>query len=252
MVTELQIEEIAARLHLLSDGQFAQVETVLHQLQLPRDFTRADDSDIVSDVVLDNLGEILRLHHCFSIEAFSKDRFEYAMERVFKQSGVEARLASKGNPGHDITIDSVRYSLKTQADKGIKPGSLWISKFMELGKGDWTDRDEDLEGLRAQFLKHMRAYDRILSLRCLEGGEKWRYELVEIPKSLLQEAGTGTLEMKHKSKQYPKPGYCYVKDSKGKTKFQLYFDGGSERKLQIKHLDKKYCKVHAEWKFVTS
>ncbi len=31
--------------------------------------------------------------------------------------------------------------------------------------------------------------------------------------------------------------------------FQLYFDGGTERKLQIKHLLKSLCVVHAEWKF---
>jgi hypothetical protein len=128
-----------------------------------------------------------------------------------------------------------------------------ISKFMELGKGDWSDKEEDLIGLREQFFHHMRNYDRILSLRRLPTSKKstWRYELVEIPKSVLEEARNGTLRMVHASKQSPKPGYCDVRDAKGKNKFQLYFDGGTERKLQIKGLDKSLCTVHAEWEFET-
>jgi type II restriction enzyme len=80
----------------------------------------------------------------------------------------------------------------------------------------------------------------------------WRYELVEIPKSLLEKAAGGRLEMMHGSKQSPKPGYCHVTDETGRVMFQLYFDGGTERKLQIKKLDKSLCTVHAEWKFQRS
>ena len=53
-----------------------------------------------------------------------------------------------------------------------------------------------------------------------------------------------------KSKQKPKPGYCNISEATGKgNKFQLYFDGGTERKLQIKNLQKKYCVLVAKWKF---
>jgi type II restriction enzyme len=80
-------------------------------------------------------------------------------------------------------------------------------------------------------------------------GKRWRYELVEIPKSLLMEAERGTLVMMEKSRQTPKPGYCHVTNELGGTKFDLYFDGGTERKLQIKNLDKSLCPVHATWSF---
>jgi len=111
--------------------------------------------------------------------------------------------------------------------------------------------ENDLTGLREQFFFHMLSYDRILSLRRLPTKEKLvcHYELVEIPKSLLEEAKNGRLVMVQKSRQTPKPGYCYVNDKNGKEKFQLYFDGGTERKLQIKNLDKSFCIVHAEWRF---
>ena len=41
-------------------------------------------------------------------------------------------------------------------------------------------------------------------------------------------------------------------DADGNIKFQLYFDGGTERKLQIKHLRKDLCVVHAQWEFATA
>jgi type II restriction enzyme len=163
-----------------------------------------------------------------------------------------AELAPKGNPGHDITIDRIPCSLKTQADANIKEDTLHISKFMELGKGRWSARVKDLEGLRDQFFAHMTAYDRIFSLRCLSKDPKhWQYELVEIPKSLLEEAKDGKLSIRSQSTQSPKPGYCDVTNPYGGLKYQLYFDGGTERKLQIKNLRKDLCIVHATWAFST-
>lgn len=74
---------------------------------------------------------------------------------VLKLSGYNAQLAPKGNPGHDVTVYAVQMSLKTRADKNIKEDSIWVSKFMELGKGDWGDNPADLNGLRSQYLAHM-------------------------------------------------------------------------------------------------
>jgi Type II site-specific deoxyribonuclease len=90
--------------------------------------------------------------------------------------------------------------------------------------------------------RHMESYDRILSLRWLRSARtySWHYELVEIPKSLLLEAQNGVLRIRHNSRQFPKPAYYDVMDSKGVGKFQLYFDVGGERKLQIKGLKKTY------------
>jgi len=157
--------------------------------------------------------------------------------------------APPGNPGHDIKIDDVPFSLKTQADKNIREDLIWISKFMEMGKGEWTDKPAQLIGLRQLFLDHMKQYDGILTLRCLKKKPFWKYELVEIPKSLLQKSLTGKLEMMTGSVQNPKPGYCRVFDKFGELLFNLYFDGGSERKLQVKDLLKKHCTVHATWQF---
>ena len=122
---------------------------------------------------------------------------------------------------------------------------------MELGKDNWSDKPEELVGLRSSFIKHLKNYDCILTLRAIKKAPHWKYELVEIPKKLLLKSKHGKLEMKLKSKQYPKPGYCYVYDG-DKQVYQLYFDAGRECKLQIKNLLKEYCNVWATWSFTMS
>jgi hypothetical protein len=232
----------------LTAGQLHWMKRVVNVFLAEHRYTLSK-SDLFDDVVLQNFGDAMRVHHSFSAEPFSKDKFEYVLVSVLKMSGHTAALAPKGNPGHDATVDGVRLSLKTQADRGIKPNVLWISKFMELGKGYWTDDPEQLKGLRDQFLEHMKSYDRILSLRTLYAGPRWRCELVEIPKQVFDLARSGTFEMMIDSRQYPKPGYCHVRKEDGSTIFDLYFDGGTERKLQIKNLYKEYCSVHAVWEY---
>lgn len=240
------LQQLAARLDTLTPSQRRWVEAVIHQFQLPHTFRRNPISDLITDGVLEGLGDALRIHHAFSRQALSKDRFEFALERVLQQSGVHAALAnSRTNRGHDITVGNQRISLKTEAAATIKADSLHISKFMELGRGAW-----ELPLLRDLFLEHMQAYDRILQFRCIgQGPERYHYELVEIPKALFQEAQQARLEIREDSRQNPKPGYGYVTDPRGNQKFALYFDGGTERKLQIKGIRKDLCVQHATWVF---
>jgi len=249
----LRVDKLSAALRELTRPQFDFIESVVEQFRQPFiTISRHPQSDLVDECLLRDFGDVLRIHHCFSKEALSKDRFEYAFERILNQCGKHAVLSAKGNPGHDITIEGVPCSLKTQADANIKSDILHISKFMELGKGHWSARVKDLEGLREQFFVHMNSYERIFSLRCLsKGPARWHYELVEIPKALLEESADGKLSIRRTSKQSPKPGYCDVADPSGGVKYQLYFDGGTERKLQIKNLRKDLCTVHATWIFAT-
>jgi hypothetical protein len=118
-----------------------------------------------------------------------------------------------------------------------------------LGGGSWGSNPDDLVGLRNQFLAHLAKYERIFTLRTLSRAPDWKYELVEIPKTILERASSGRLEMMMTSTQLPKPGYCYVSDDEGALMYELYFDGGGERKLQVKKLLKSFCKVHATWAF---
>jgi hypothetical protein len=237
---------LAAQLLKLSGSQLEWVQGVIDQFQLPAQYNRNNLSDVVTDEVLERIGDALRIHHAFSRQALSKDRFEFALERALKLSGIDAELAiSRTNRGHDITIGSVPVSLKTEAANAIKRDSIHISKWMELGRGEWR-----LELLRQLFLDHMNGYDRIFTMRRLQPGpERYEYEFVEIPKALMLEAANCQLIIQEGSKQNPKPGYGNVHDPAGLLKYALYFDGGTERKLQIKSLRKSLCVVHASWEF---
>lgn len=249
MTREEKIKQLIAQIPGLSDYRLSLVQNMVSVFSQPWTIWRVADSDIISESALLDFGDVLRMHHCSSREPFSKDKFEFALEAVLKVSGAAAELAPRGKRGYDIKITGHNVSLKTEAAKGIRDDMLHISKFMELGGGQWGDDPNDLVGLRQQFLKNLAGIDRILVLRALRKGEPdYLYELVEIPKNLLEKASTGRFEMKTESTQYPKPGYCYV-ESFRELLFSLYFDGGGERKLQIKNLKKELCKVHAVWQF---
>lgn len=243
---EQAVRSVSQAINALTPSQLDLVSAMIRQFDLPREFHRKTDSDFVTPAALDMLGDALRIQHAFSRQALSKDRFEFALERSLNRAGVQAELVeNRTNRGHDITIQGVPVSLKTQADAGIRVDSLHISKFMELGKGPWK-----LPVLRDMFLAHMRSYERIFQFRCLLPGPTAHfYELVEIPKKLMLEGANAELVTQRRSRQKPKPGYGYVREADGKLKFALYFDGGTERKLQIKALRKDLCIVHATWRF---
>lgn len=248
------VARLIAAVKDLRPDQIERVEAFARALKEPPICTFSGSHFATEDFAF-RFGDVLRLHHHFSAEPFTKDKFEHAMVAVLNQTGHRAELARRGNRGHDLTVDGQRWSLKTQADRAIKRQFLHISKFMELGKGKW-DSEEDLPGLRDQFLHHMEGYDRIFSLRCFRTPMQtdtiqYEYELVEIPKALLQRAAHGEFRYMHASPQTPKPGYCDVK-RKDLLLFQLYFDGGTERKLQIRDLGKAFCTVHATWRLTVT
>lgn len=249
MTREAKIARLLAAIPGLSDYRLGLIQSVVQVFSQPWTIKRLSDSDIISEAALMDFGDVLRIHHCFSREPFSKDKFEFALEAVLRGASVAAELAPRGRRGYDIKISGNNVSLKTEAAKAIRIDLLHISKFMELGGGQWGNDPNDLIGLRQQFLDNLAGIDRIFVLRALRKCEPdYLYELVEIPKVLLEQASAGRFEMRTESAQFPKPGYCFVERA-GELLFSLYFDGGGERKLQIKNLRKEWCKVHASWQF---
>lgn len=241
------INDITLELPALDIGYLRLLKDIAEILQRDVAVT-ADGEGPFTEAFARHFAGVLLVHHALSEEPFTKDKFEHAMVRVLNEADLHARLSPRGHPGHDLTVGTEKWSLKTQADKSLNLNALHISKFMEMGKGEWTNATS-LAGLRQRMLDHLANYDRIFSLRHKIIGDERYYELVEIPKALLLEAENGELEMMMGSTQNPKPGYCRVNDEHGNIKFQLYFDGGTERKLQIKHLRKDLCRVRASWQF---
>lgn len=257
-LTDLR-ENLVKRVAGMNEGQLGLVSMIVDTFSQPITSSRNPSSDVVDAAVLEAFGDLLKLHHSLSAAYLDKTRFEVALERILRKLGRKVeRPASRTNRGHDITVNGSHWSLKTHGDSGIKTDSLFISKFMELGGGQWGNRAlTDLGGLRDQFLHHLEGYDRIFQLRYFRkvgsvNTETHSYELVEIPKTLMLQAKTGTLSWAERSRTNPRCGYCTVADPSGTTMFRLYFDGGGERKLQIKDLRKAACIVHATWEFDTT
>lgn len=248
-LSEKEINKIVDALSRLTPAQQEWIKSAIDMFGAACQFERSHNSDVVTDSVLINLGDRLLSHHAGSRQALSKDRFEFAFESALNASGIAAQLVkSRTNRGHDITIQGIPVSLKTEAAANIRDEFIHVSKWMELGRGEW-----ELPLLLDLFIEHMKSYARIFTLRRLkDDGSKIRYELVEIPKALLLEAANCELEVCANSRQNPKPGYGYVNDTMGQLKYALYFDGGTERKLQIKNLRKDLCKVHATWIFTST
>jgi len=153
-ITEKEIGEIVDALRRLTPTQQQWIKATILAFGAPRKYWRASDSDTITQAVLDNLGDRLLSHHAMSRQALSKDRFEFALEAALNDSGIPAQLVkSRTNRGHDITIAGIPVSLKTEAAANIKEDSIHVSKWMELGKGEWK-----LSLLRDMFLEHMRSY----------------------------------------------------------------------------------------------
>lgn len=253
---EERVTRLITYLPQLSEGQLIWVERIVYQFTRPKTFTRLSLGNIIlNESILEDFGDALRIHHCFTDEPFTKDKFEYVLVNILNYYGLEAEKSSYNTPGADIKIGGEKFSLKTQADRRLLINSINIHKYMELRKGEWTDKEIHLKGLTEQFLNHLNNYDRVLVLRNIgkptPANPHWKYELIEIPKKLLEEVKDGVYEMMTDSIQSPKPGYCRVIDAKTNSlKYELYFDGGSERKLKINNIDKSLCVIHATWEFI--
>ncbi len=239
----------------LSPDQFAWVESLVTALGNPVRTYRNPASDVfTSDRLLGLFSLHLITHHTLSVQPFKQEKFEYALRQVMTAAGRSAALAaSRTNPGRDITVDGVGWSLKSAADKAIRRDHIDLTKWMELGKGTWTNRVSELVAQCGRFIAHLGGYDRVLVLRRLTpaGGIGIEYEVIEIPKSILLRASGGRFKLSTKSKQATAvPGTCTVSDQSG-VMYQLYFDGGGERKLKLQHLRRDLCIHHATWEFGT-
>ncbi len=249
-----EVERLVEAISRLSAWQRDYVARIVAGLNIPVQGEACPDSDIATPDFLEAMADVLRGHHVTSSRPLGKELFEHALAAVLVDLGHAAKLSPRGIPGADLEVDGFPWSLKTEGSQTIRRDQLHISKMMELGKGAWQT-EQDLGNLRNRMLDHLGGYDRIFSLRYLSGAKSRRdqgeheYELVEIPKTLLQRSAGQPCSMHSGSRQTPKPGVCRVVGDDGRLEFELYFDGGTERKLQIRKLRIDLCVVHARWKF---
>jgi type II restriction enzyme len=236
----------------LSTDQQSLLLGIAIDLARPMDAWRNPRSNVITtDRMLLRIGDYLKTHHALSNEPFKKEKFEYALEKVLKESGIDALRSNSRTDPFDLVVNREKWSLKTQANRDINRQKIWISKMMELGAG-WDHSEESLRKTLDFIMAKIAGTDRIFTLRCLLPNDVTRheYELLEIPKSLLVQAPSGLLYVSPKSRVTPPAAYCRVQDGQG-VMFDLYFDGGGEQKLHVKDLRIDLCERHATWSFTT-
>lgn len=213
------------------------------------------EGGVASELFADNFANRLLIHHAISAERFHKKSFEYAFQGAMQAAGRPAELAdSATDPGADVRVGKVRFSLKSEGGKKISPGSITVSK---LAEARWIRDDNKnpnwlLEGLNRFVIPRLLDYDHVLTLRAfddrLSGEPAFRYDLVEIPVPLLQQMNTITVNDIRIAPGPSGGGSARVMDGK-KHLFTVVFDGSVE-KMRLSSLKVSECRpfgLHASW-----
>lgn len=209
-------------------------------------------SDLVTEDFAEAFAGRILIHHALTASVMKKKRFEYALQQTARAVGHDAVLSrSSTNPGEDIRIDGVTFSLKTEAAKNIHPDKITISKFQEARwiRGCHTP-SEFAEGTRRHVGRHLDQYERILILRVFEMeenpmfGRRVRYDLVEIPLSVLRKV----LDLPDEAfDEESKAGSSGANIREGERRlFRLTLDGSVE-KVTIRSLLVDACIEHGSW-----
>jgi len=160
-------------------------EALLVPIQVDR-----QPSDLVDDTFAGVLSNFLLVHHAIHEEPLNKAAFEYVVKGCALAGGHHAELnAHRGSGTWDIRVGSVKWSLKTEAAKGMSPNTFKIEKLMEAR---WirgcTNPAKCAAAVRSEIPEHLNGYDRILALRAfMKPDATIRYDLIEPPIALLRD-----------------------------------------------------------------
>jgi len=253
MTPEQRLVELTRLWPKLSEDQQELLLRAADDLARPITSWRLESSDIIrDDSMLKRFGDILKMHHLISLEPFRKEKFEYALERLYELGGIAASRPASSTATYDLEVDGEKWSLKSQADKKIRRDVIFISKFMEIGSHSWNRNPDSLVNVCRKVLDKLFETDRIFTLRCLNPSDSTRheYELLEIPVDVFKRLDCTRCAISPRSRQNPPVATCAASDDKG-IMFKFYFDGGTEMKLQVKDLRVDQCIEHARWNFET-
>jgi hypothetical protein len=216
-------------------------------LTVPADVVRYD-SDLVDDAFAETLANSLLLHHAIHEEPLNKESFEYVMKGCAEASGKTAELnPGRGTATWDLRIGGTGWSLKTEAARGISPGTVKIEKLMEARWiRECTNPAKCAAAVRTHVPAHMAGYDRILVLRAFRlNGGGMRYDLVEPPVTVIQEK-LSAVSPSVFTKEGAKESYgASIDDANGSRIFRILLDSSVE-KIRI-WFSVAHCRMHGSW-----
>lgn len=205
------------------------------------------DSDFATPRFTANFRNRLLIHHATNEAKLTKKAFEYAFRGACAADGRAGTITlSDTFSGVDVTVEGVRFSLKTEASKGIRPESITISKFTEAR---WIQQFSTLDDLAREAVRripaHLGQYDRILVLRARDmSATRLLYEVVEIPRDVL--GRVAALTAADFSPRTAQGGSSARVAISGRPAFTLRLDG-SDGKITIAGLQTEFCVRHISW-----
>lgn len=246
------VDELIAVVRQLAPAQVQLLLNMAQAMSSGLTSTINPASDLLDAAAAATFANILLMHHANHREKFNKKGFEYAFVTATLASGKTAKLVtSTTNPGADVLVDGMAFSLKTEAAKSIRRDYIFISKLMEAR---WIRECQTpeafLQGVMQAVIPHLRQYQRILILRAFDlASAQVQYDLVEIPRDLLL-AVTGLQSADFKLHTGRSGGSRADVLIAGRKAFTLNLEGSVE-KVQIRGLDVARCILHGSWVVLT-
>lgn len=242
--------ELVSKVGHLSEQQRVLIGEMVRALQQPVEKTISDTTDILSDAFEENFCNRLLLNHAISTDVLNKKTFEYAFQGASIAAGRNATLtASSVEAGADITVDGIKYSLKTEAAKSIRRDLLHISKLMEARWiRDCQTGEDYCRYVNERLLQHFKHYQRVLCLRVFRLTHAVEYEIIEIPLSVFM--AVEQLLPSNFSARRTSGSSNAVVSINGKPFFTLSLDGSVE-KITVRNLRREACIFHGSWKIPT-
>ena len=168
--------------------------------------------------------------------------FEALVERAFRRTKKPftwIEPTGRNQPKHDLLVEDVRISLKTETGRGTDPEKILITKLCTTEKEPWAAAD-----LIQRVVDHLGRYDLILMLRAVWQLPIIKYQLLEIPIELLRLVQTAQLVEVGRRKGRRSLG-ADIWDE-GELVFHVHFDA-ADGKCQVRNLPVSRCKAIHLW-----
>ncbi len=247
MMAPLAAHDLEALLNRLTGERRAVIGEIIHALLSPIKSQINGTSNICTSSFVEAFQSRLIVFQALNDDALSKKAFEYAFANAYRESTGKEVIVNRNSvmPGEDVIADGIKFSMKTEADRGIRSEFLKISKLMEARWiRDCKTGKDFLAGVQNNIVPHLNRYDRILVLRAFRAAGNYEYRLVEIPKTVLLEMRK--LAASSFSGRTPSGSTRAIVSAGGNELFLLRLDGSVE-KVTVDRLRQDLCVVHGMW-----
>jgi len=205
------------------------------------------DSDLMTPEFVEDFSARLIAYHALHEQKLTKKTFEFVFQGACRAAGQNAKITSSPvNPGADITVDGVPFSLKTEGARSMSRAKISISKLMEARWIRECRSSQDFaQETVAHVVEHLQSYRRMLVLRAFSVAAGFEYHLVEIPLDVLMQVQHLTAaDFSPRTDNGGSSAHVHVGDA---IAFTLRLDGSVE-KVTVSGLQIEFCMKHGVWR----